>query len=131
MQACVTLNHAYHGQHHLNIRRPYYQLDLAKGCLPLPASYPVMFVVALFPAFFTYVMQCRLATWTNNYDMRETLWHNTDCIGVVRIAEALRKKPVVQHNHLAEDAFKDFATASSATGDKSSRNISGDSSMSG
>lgn len=51
MQACVTLNHVFHGQHHVNIKRPYYELNLIKGSLLLPASYPVMFIVALFPTF--------------------------------------------------------------------------------
>lgn len=131
MQACVTLNHAYHGQHHLNLRSPYYQLTLAKGGLPLPASYPVMFVVALFPPIFTYVMGCRLATWTNNYDMREALSHNSDCIGAVWIADAIRKRPAPVGDQPSDDAFKEFATVSSAAGDKSSRNISGDRSISG
>ena len=91
MQACVTLNHAFHGQHHLNVARPFYQLSLIKGGLPLPAAYPVMFVVALFPTFFTNIMKCRLALWTENYEMREMLEHNTDCIGATRIAQAMRK----------------------------------------
>lgn len=130
-QACVTLNHAYHGQHHLNLRRPYYQLALAKGGLPLPASYPVMFVVALFPPIFTYVMGCRLAAWINNYDMREALWHNSDCIGAVRIADAIKKRPAPAGDQPPGEAFNELATASNATGDKSSRNISGDRSISG
>lgn len=131
MQACVTLNHAYHGQHHLHLRRPYYQLSLAKGGLPLPASYPVMFVVALVPPFFTYVMRCRLAAWINNFDARESLWHNSDCIGAVRIADAIRGKPTPPADQAPGDTFNEFATARSPVGDKSSSTISGDRSISG
>jgi alkane 1-monooxygenase len=88
MQACVTLNHAFHGQHHLNVARPFYQLSLMEGGLLLPAAYPVMFVVALFPTFFANIMKCRLALWTENYEMLE---HNSDCIGSSRIAQAICK----------------------------------------
>lgn len=90
MQACVTLNHAYHGQHHLNLKKSYYQLGLAKDGLPLPASYPVMFIVALYPSLFTKVMRERLTAWTEDFGQREELWHNTDCIGAARMARALK-----------------------------------------
>jgi alkane 1-monooxygenase len=79
MQACVTLNHVIHGQHHLNIKHPYYELNLTKGSLLLPASYPVMFIVALFPNLFTKVMKNRLASWVENYEKREMVIHNNDC----------------------------------------------------
>lgn len=131
MQACVTLNHAYHGQHHLNLRRPYFQLALAKGGLLLPASYPVMFVVALFPPIFTHVMGCRLATWINNHDLRDAMWHSSDCIGAVRLVEAIRKRPEPTGDQSPVAALNELATAKSAAGDKSSRNISGDRSISG
>lgn len=92
MQACVTLNHAFHGQHHLSISRPYYELSLAKGGLQLPASYPVMFVIALFPNLFTTLMKSRLVDWLENYERREVLAHESDCIGGTKIAQALRKE---------------------------------------
>jgi alkane 1-monooxygenase len=91
MQACITLNHAFHGQHHLSMARSYYELSLAKGGLHLPASYPVMFVIALFPGLFSILMKSRLADWMENYERRETLAHESDCIGGVRIAQALLK----------------------------------------
>jgi alkane 1-monooxygenase len=94
MQACVTLNHAFHGQHHLNITRPYYELNLIKGGLMLPASYPVMFILALFPALFTKVMKNTLTNWIANDEMRELLHHNNDCIGAGRIANALWEKEI-------------------------------------
>ena len=87
MQACVTLNHAFHGQHHLTIARPYYALSLNKGGLSLPASYPVMFVVALFPTFFTRLMKDRLAIWTAN---AETGVDDSDCTGATKVVKALR-----------------------------------------
>ena len=98
MQACVTLNHAFHGQHHLNASRPFYQLSLIQGGLTLPASYPVMFVVALFPRFFTNIMKSRLALWIENDEMREMLKHSTDCIGARRIAQAMRKGQTSQES---------------------------------
>jgi alkane 1-monooxygenase len=91
MQACITLNHAFHGQHHLSVVRPYYELSLAKDGLHMPASYPVMFVVALFPRLFTTLMKSRLTDWLESYDKRETLAHESDCIGSARIAQALLK----------------------------------------
>lgn len=81
MQACVTLNHAYHGQHHLNLRKPYYQLTMTENALPLPASYPVMFVAAFFPAFFNRIMKRRLAMWTSDFSARQELWRSSNCIG--------------------------------------------------
>lgn len=90
MQACITLNHAFHGQHHLVISRPYYELGAVKGGLALPASYPVMFVVALVPPFFTRIMKCRLDTWIRDFEIRETLEHQSDCIGTTMLAKALK-----------------------------------------
>lgn len=86
MQACVTLNNAYHGQHHLYVRKPYQQLSMTKGALVLPASYPVMFLAALYPPFFTRIMQCRLKLWLENKEEREALMHRTDCIGATLFA---------------------------------------------
>lgn len=91
MQACVTLNHAYHGQHHLNQRQPFYKLALPKGALTLPASYPVMFVLALLPPAFDRVMGARLSKWRTDYQAQEELMHDSDCIGAARIARLLRK----------------------------------------
>ena len=86
MQACVTLNNAYHGQHHVYVRRPYYQLTISKGALVLPASYPVMFLAALYPSFFTRIMQCRLTLWLENKEAREAMMHRADCLGVAALA---------------------------------------------
>ena len=99
MQACVTLNHAYHGQHHLHLRRPYYQLARTKGSLPLPASYPVMFIVALFPRFFTQLMRRRLAQWINDVDKHEERRHSVNCIGVTRTTPALHESSSVSRDH--------------------------------
>lgn len=89
MQACVTLNHAFHGQHHLSASRPYYKSGLTKGGLLLPASYPVMFVVALFPGLFSTMMKSRLVDWLENYEKREMLIHEADCIGGVKVVQAV------------------------------------------
>jgi alkane 1-monooxygenase len=104
MQACVTLNHAFHGQHHLTLARPYYELGTAKGGLLLPASYPVMFVLALFPQFFSGIMQARLEAWLKDFEDREMQEHSSDCIGTTMIAQALSRgqaslSAVVENSH--------------------------------
>lgn len=90
MQACVTLNHAYHGQHHLSLRTPYYKLSMPPGGLTLPASYPVMFMLALVPPLFTKVMKERLRLWLDNVDEREGMAGEMSCIGAARIARMIR-----------------------------------------
>ena len=92
MQACVTLNHAYHGQHHLNLKQPYYKLAMQKGALTLPASYPVMFVLALVPPAFDKVMGERLNRWRESVQSNEALLHDGDCVGAARVARMLRKR---------------------------------------
>lgn len=92
MQACVTLNHAFHAQHHLHVARPYYDLSMVKGGLQLPASYPVMFMAALFPGFFTRLMKHKLAEWIENHETGKMQEHRFDCIGAGKLAQALRKK---------------------------------------
>ena len=91
MQACVTLNHAYHGQHHLKVRLPYYKLSLPKGALCLPASYPVMFILSLYPPLFTRVMAARLARWRADELSREELAHEADCIGAAQVARMIKR----------------------------------------
>lgn len=86
MQACVTLNHAFHGHHHLHIKRPYYELGQLKDGLPLPASYPVMFVVALIPSFFTRIMSCRLSLWMEHYELRHDWENSSNCIGAIKFS---------------------------------------------
>jgi alkane 1-monooxygenase len=93
MHACVTLNHAFHAQHHLKISLPYYQIGPLRGGLTLPASYPIMFVVALFPKNFTRIMAGRLASWLENVELQDELDHEADCIGASRIARAISQKP--------------------------------------
>jgi alkane 1-monooxygenase len=90
MQACVTLNHAYHGQHHLSLRMPYYKLSMPPGALTLPASYPVMFLLALVPPLFTKVMNERLRLWLDDVDEREAMAGQMSCIGAARVARMIR-----------------------------------------
>lgn len=63
MQACVTLNHAFHPQHHLKPGARYYELRSVAGAPQLPASYPVMFFVMLVPGFFRRIMTQQRAVW--------------------------------------------------------------------
>ena len=93
MQACVTLNHAYHGRHHLHPRKRYYQLAWSNDRLALPGSYPVMFIVALFPAFFTRVMRERLAAWRANVNQPGQHAHHADCINLSKPSTLRTKNP--------------------------------------
>jgi alkane 1-monooxygenase len=63
MQACVTLNHAFHSHHHLKPGLRYYELQAVAGAPQLPASYPVMFIVMLVPALFRRIMTRQRAAW--------------------------------------------------------------------
>ena len=81
LQACLTLNIAFHAQHHLKISRRYYELELVKGGLRLPAGYPVMFVMALFPSIFTKSMAKRLAIWTEQHEKGGMIKDNIPCVG--------------------------------------------------
>jgi alkane 1-monooxygenase len=90
MQACVTLNHAYHGQHHLAVRKPYFLLAPNSQALTLPASYPVMFVVALFPAAFDTTMRRYLDRWRSTYAAREEQRQRDKCGGVAVLLRAAK-----------------------------------------
>jgi alkane 1-monooxygenase len=91
IQACVTLNHAFHGHHHLRPHRPYYQLCSTPHSLTLPSGYPTMFIIALFPRLFSKLMQHRLDAWRRQYEQREFEMHGNDCIGMSRISSYFRK----------------------------------------
>jgi alkane 1-monooxygenase len=86
MQACITLNHAFHAQHHLTPSRRYFELQPIANGLRLPASYPVMFVVALFPKFFRRVMRAQLQQWRELHKNNERAAHNDDCIGMKKLS---------------------------------------------
>lgn len=54
LQACLTFNMTYHEQHHAEPSRPYWLLENAPTAARLPASYSVMFLLAMYPrAFFS------------------------------------------------------------------------------
>jgi alkane 1-monooxygenase len=63
MQAWVTLNHAYHGHHHRRPSLPFFRLGGLDASPRLPASYPVMLLVALVPPVFKRVMRRQLDEW--------------------------------------------------------------------
>lgn len=90
IQACITLNNSFHGQHHLYVRKPYYQLTMSKEALALPASYPVMFLMALFPPVLTRVMKAQLALWMNNESARKNMMHRSDCFGGGLLGRGMR-----------------------------------------
>lgn len=69
LQACVTLNVAYHGHHHKRPGLPYYQLSALPRAPRLPASYPVMFLMALVPPVFNKIMTNRLQAWLVDHDI--------------------------------------------------------------
>lgn len=70
MQAWVTLNHAYHGHHHRRPSLPYFRLGGFAESPRLPASYPVLLVVALIPPLFDRAMRRRLETWRGAKERR-------------------------------------------------------------
>ncbi|PNG46802.1 MULTISPECIES: hypothetical protein [unclassified Variovorax] len=63
MQAWVTLNHAYHGHHHVRPSLPYFRLGGFANSPRLPASYPVMLLTAMIPPLFKRTMRRRLDAW--------------------------------------------------------------------
>jgi alkane 1-monooxygenase len=63
VQAWVTLNHAYHGHHHVQPSLPYFRLGGFADSPRLPASYPVMLLMALAPPLFERTMRRRLDAW--------------------------------------------------------------------
>jgi alkane 1-monooxygenase len=63
MQACVTLNHAFHSHHHMRPGLRYFELQGMRNSPTLPASYPVMFLVALWPGTFRKLMVKQLRRW--------------------------------------------------------------------
>ena len=69
LQACVTLNVAYHGHHHKRPGLPYFQLSAFGRAPRLPASYPVMFLLALVPPVFNKIMIKRLQSWLADHDV--------------------------------------------------------------
>lgn len=92
MQACVTLNHAYHSRHHLCPGLPYYALAPSQNGPELAASYPVMFAIALFPRWFDSIMASRLAAWRERHARREEQAHGHDCLGALRQSKAGPKR---------------------------------------
>ncbi|WP_232081253.1 hypothetical protein [Variovorax sp. WDL1] len=59
----MTLNHAYHGHHHVRPSLPYFRLGGFANSPRLPASYPVMLLTAMIPPLFKRTMRRRLDAW--------------------------------------------------------------------
>ena len=57
----LTLNNNHHSQHHMEPRTPYYHLRTHQDAPRLPASYMMMFVVALLPPLWRLLMDKRLS----------------------------------------------------------------------
>lgn len=79
MQACVTMNHAFHSQHHLRPGLRYFELQGTPGSPSLPASYPVMFMLALFPWLFKKTMSAQLAKWLSSLESGSKWDGDTRC----------------------------------------------------
>lgn len=56
---CITLNITHHSEHHMNPVKPYYELRSDPLAPHLPACYFVMFIAALFPPIWRWVMDGR------------------------------------------------------------------------
>ena len=62
-QSWVTFNIALHDAHHAHPSRPYYLLESPEKTPLLPASYPVMFLLALIPGLLRPLMERRINEW--------------------------------------------------------------------
>lgn len=69
VQAWVTLNHAFHGHHHLQPSLAFHQLHALPRSPKLPASYPVMLTIALLPPVYKRLMEPRLLDWLSSRGM--------------------------------------------------------------
>jgi alkane 1-monooxygenase len=69
---CITLNITHHSDHHMNVSKPYYELRCDPNAPYLPACYFVMFIAALFPPVWRWVMNRHVANGTLDH-ARETL----------------------------------------------------------
>lgn len=58
---CITLNITHHSDHHMNVSKPYYELRCDPNAPYLPACYFVMFIAALFPPVWRWVMNRHIA----------------------------------------------------------------------
>ena len=56
---CITLNITHHSEHHMNPVKPYYELRSDPLAPRLPACYFVMFIAALFPPIWRWMMDER------------------------------------------------------------------------
>lgn len=67
---CLTLNINYHSQHHIKPNLPYFALALDARSPRLPASYMIMFMIAVFPPFWRKVMDKRLIAYLKHQGKR-------------------------------------------------------------
>ena len=69
---CITLNITHHSDHHMNVPKPYYELRCDPNAPYLPACYFVMFITALFPPVWRWVMNRQMTNGMRNHAL-ETL----------------------------------------------------------
>lgn len=67
---CLTLNINYHSHHHITPNLPYFALAWDSRSPRLPASYMIMFMVAVFPPFWRKVMDKRLIAYLKHQGKR-------------------------------------------------------------
>jgi alkane 1-monooxygenase len=69
---CLTLNINHHSEHHMDARTPYYMLRPHPDAPRLPASYMLMFMVALVPPLWRKIIDRRLASFLGCRTTRTT-----------------------------------------------------------
>jgi alkane 1-monooxygenase len=57
----ITLNITHHSDHHMNVSKPYYELRFDPNAPHLPACYFVMFIAALFPPVWRWMMDRQIS----------------------------------------------------------------------
>lgn len=72
---CITLNITHHSDHHMNVSKPYYELRCDPNAPYLPACYFVMFITALFPQIWRWVMNRHRANGMQNHALETLVPH--------------------------------------------------------
>lgn len=76
---CLTLNNNHHSHHHLDADLPYYMLRTDRSVPRLPASYMIMLLIALVPAWWRKLVDPRLVEYMRARDSGKT----AGCAGAI------------------------------------------------
>jgi alkane 1-monooxygenase len=79
-QSWIIFNLALHNDHHQHINRPYYALRSSPEQISLPVTYPLAFLLCLFPFYYKRFMQKRLNQWLELHDKGEIANQRENCL---------------------------------------------------